>query len=110
MSKSFTICFGGAATGLDGQPFGAIEMLERSRLSEQLDIHNSPVLFGCRTGICGTCLVKVELSGLGQLCQPDADEREMLEVYSAGCKNARLACQIRLSCDLKLTPLKRSRP
>ncbi|MBW4562415.1 MAG: 2Fe-2S iron-sulfur cluster binding domain-containing protein [Mojavia pulchra JT2-VF2] len=28
-------------------------------LSEHLTIQNSPVLFGCRTGICGTCLVEV---------------------------------------------------
>ena len=29
-------------------------------LSEELTASNSPVLFGCRTGICGTCVVEVE--------------------------------------------------
>ena len=33
-----------------------------AKLSEELTIINSPVLFGCRTGICGTCLVQIEKS------------------------------------------------
>ena len=110
MSKTFTVRFGGPASGLQGQTFGAVELPEQSLLSEELDANNSPLLFGCRTGICGTCLVTLEVSNQGPLDQPDASEREMLEVYAAGCKNARLACQVRLTCDLKLTPLKRSRP
>ncbi|MEL7510357.1 MAG: 2Fe-2S iron-sulfur cluster-binding protein, partial [Cyanobacteria bacterium J06554_1] len=28
-------------------------------LADTFTVQNSPILFGCRTGICGTCLVTV---------------------------------------------------
>ena len=31
---------------------------ERAELSRELDVSNSPLLFGCRTGVCGTCAVE----------------------------------------------------
>lgn len=66
-----------------------------------LTAQNSPVLFGCRTGICGTCLVTVT----GQVAPPDADEQEMLEVLAPGIPNARLACQIDLIDHLEIERL-----
>ncbi len=59
-------------------------------LSEHLTIQNSPVLFGCRTGICGTCLVEV----IGDIPPPQPDEQEMLETLATNHPHARLACQI----------------
>ena len=32
-----------------------LELARGESLAIELDIENSPVLFGCRTGICGTC-------------------------------------------------------
>jgi ferredoxin len=77
--------------------------LERgSILSERLSIANSPLLFGCRTGICGTCLIEVETQENGELAYPSADEKELLELIAPGNPRARLACQIELRADIRI--------
>ena len=70
-------------------------------LSEVLDATNSPLLFGCRTGICGTCVIEVE----GELPEADDEEKELLELYAPDNPKARLACQIELNSDLRVRPL-----
>ena len=70
-------------------------------LSEVLDAKNSPLLFGCRTGICGTCVIEVE----GELPEADDEEKELLEIYAPDNPKARLACQIELNSDLRVRPL-----
>ena len=70
-------------------------------LSEVLDATNSPLLFGCRTGICGTCVIEVE----GELPEADDEEKELLEIYAPDNPKARLACQIELNSDLRVRPL-----
>jgi len=72
-------------------------------LSVELDATRSPILFGCRTGICGTCLVEVQ-AGLEQLEPPGGDEQELLDVLTDNPR-ARLACQIDVCCPLTLKPL-----
>jgi len=72
-------------------------------LSEHLTIQNSPVLFGCRTGICGTCLVKV----IGDIPAAKADEQEMLDTLAPNVLNARLACQIDLTTNIEICRLQR---
>jgi ferredoxin len=61
-----------------------------------LDVRNSPVLFGCRTGLCGTCLARVE----GTLPPPSAEEREVLDILAPGDTKARLLCQLSAQDDL----------
>lgn len=73
----------------------SIDVTEGELLSESLDVTNSPILFGCRTGICATCLVRV-VSGAEHLPDLDEDEAEVLEIY-AEAENCRLACQLSLS-------------
>ena len=103
MIKRYSVQFG-EAKGLDGQSFAGIELAAGSSLSEELDINNSPLLFGCRTGICGTCLVTAEPTYAEAISE---DEQEILEVYAPGNKGARLACLMRLQGPIKLVPLKR---
>jgi ferredoxin len=74
---------------------------EGPSLSEELDASNSPLLFGCRTGICGTCVVEVE----GDLPPPDEDEQEILEIYAEDNPKARLACQVNMTCSVHIRPL-----
>lgn len=74
---------------------------ERSNLSETLTIMNSPMLFGCRSGICGTCLIQIEES-YEQLIPPTTEECEALEIYAPGNMKARLACQVSLVADIAL--------
>jgi ferredoxin len=76
----------------------SIEVTSNSRLSDCLTIQNSQVLFGCRTGICGTCLVSIR----GDISPPDADEREILEIFAPDHPLARLACQIVVTGDIEI--------
>ena len=77
--------------------------LERgSILSERLNVANSPLLFGCRTGICGTCLIEVVAQENGELICPSSDEQELLELIAPDNPRARLACQIELRADIKI--------
>ncbi|MFB8791216.1 MAG: 2Fe-2S iron-sulfur cluster-binding protein [Potamolinea sp.] len=85
-----------------GTNYSPISLEAHQKLSEHLTIQNSPVLFGCRTGICGTCLVLVK----GQTSPPSAEEREVLEVLAPEHTNARLACQLNLTSNLEITHLK----
>lgn len=77
---------------------GPVEVPAGCELSEFLTAENSPVLFGCRTGICGTCVTRVRGDG-GPV---SADEREVLDVLAPGDAEARLACQVRPAGDLEL--------
>lgn len=79
-----------------------IDLEVNQNLSESLTVENSPVLFGCRTGICGTCLVVVE----GDIPPPLSDEKELLEVLAPENSQARLACQIQLTNDIQITASK----
>lgn len=80
--------------------FPALQLKPGANLSEHLDVGNSPLLFGCRTGICGTCLVRVT----GDVAPPDDEEKELLEVLAPDDENARLACQIVLTADITVVP------
>ncbi|MBH8573720.1 (2Fe-2S)-binding protein [Nostocaceae cyanobacterium CENA369] len=81
--------------------FAPITLECHQNLSEHLTIQNSPVLFGCRTGICGTCLVEV----IGEIPAPKLDEQEMLDTLAPNDSNARLACQIDITSDLEIRGL-----
>jgi len=81
--------------------YDSFDASEGQSLSEELTEFNSPVLFGCRSGICGTCICEV----VGGLAPPDEDEQETLEAHAPGNPKARLACQIFLSNDISLKPI-----
>lgn len=74
-------------------------------LSDRLTAANSPVLFGCRTGICGTCASRVEVVGAGKLEPIGGEEAETLRLFCPGQPQARLLCQIRLTADVRVEPL-----
>lgn len=81
--------------------FTPVELPDQANLSEHLTIQNSPILFGCRIGICGTCLVEV-VSENGLLAQRTENEKEFLEALYPGQNNCRLACQVNLNTDIKI--------
>lgn len=78
----------------------SIHVPEGELLSEALDITTSPILFGCRTGICATCLVKVH-NGANNLPICSDDEKEVIEL-STEESNCRLACCLSLKGDVTL--------
>lgn len=99
--KTYEVDFGALGRVSARLPHGA-------HLSEVLTIENSPLLFGCRTGICGTCIARVS-SKSGELLPPTQDEMDVLSLLCPNEPKARLACQIRLSADLTIEPIKLTR-
>ena len=85
--------------------FEAVALPARASLPLHLTVQNSPILFGCRSGLCGTCLVEVEPLDDRTIEGPDETERETLELYAPGNPRARLACQLQLTADVRMTRL-----
>jgi ferredoxin len=84
--------------------YPALHLPRGSRLLDHLTMENSPVLFGCRAGVCGTCLIRVEPTGDGVLGPPAAAEVELLDIIAPGEPRARLACQVVLTADVRVAP------
>ncbi|MBV6623474.1 MAG: 2Fe-2S iron-sulfur cluster binding domain-containing protein [Rivularia sp. (in: Bacteria)] len=82
--------------------YQSIELEANQDLAEHLTVENSPILFGCRTGICGTCLVIVD----GNIPPASEAEKEVLEILAPENSKARLACQIQLTNDIQITSYK----
>jgi ferredoxin len=62
-----------------------------TRVIEISDKVNSGIIYGCREGDCGTCLMKV-VSGIENLTEPSVLEDKVLKEHFAG-RHFRLACQ-----------------
>lgn len=88
-----------------GTDFPAQELPERACLPLHLNVQNSPLLFGCRSGLCGTCLIEVENAETVAM-PPTAAESEALEVYAPGNAKARLACQLVPIGDLQVRKIR----
>jgi ferredoxin len=97
-ARSFRIAFGAT-----GRPAVSIE--EGMPLSVALTISNSPILFGCRDAICGTCLSKVQAES-GALPPQSPEEKELLNILCPNEPKARLACQLKSCADITIEPLK----
>ncbi|MGL5080367.1 MAG: 2Fe-2S iron-sulfur cluster-binding protein [Microcoleaceae cyanobacterium] len=83
-----------------GTIYSAVTLEKFANLSEHLTIQNSPVLFGCRTGVCGICVAVIQ----GKIPLANVAEQEILEVIAPGNSQIRLACQIDLTHDIEITP------
>jgi len=71
-----------------------------SSLPQVCTEHPLPIVFGCRAGRCGSCLVQV-LSGATNLCTPNLREARTLDVLDAE-PDWRLACQCIAFGDVRL--------
>ena len=60
------------------------------------------LIYGCREGDCGTCLMKVE-EGIENLSTPSVVEEKILKENLAG-KDMRLACQAQVLGDIVVRP------
>jgi ferredoxin len=90
----------------EDSPHEPLKVKRGEALSEVLNATNSPVLFGCRTGICGTCVVEVSALNGGQLPDTDFVESESLTLYAPDNPKARLACQLEACTDLRIKRLR----
>ena len=86
-----------------GTIFAPLELPDLASLPLHLTVQNSPLLFGCRSGLCGTCLIEIETDE--PLPAPDLAVVEALEIYAPGNSRARLACQLLVSSDLRIRKL-----
>lgn len=84
-----------------GSDKAPVELKEGDCLSEKLTIHNSPILFGCRIGICGTCAIEV-VDQEKPLHERTHDEKEFLGAMAPGRDEVRLACQIHINTNIKI--------
>jgi ferredoxin len=86
----------------EGSGHKDLQLESGASLSLTLNASNSPVLFGCRIGICGTCTVEVEAAPGFALPQMEFIEEETLSMYAPGNARARLACQLKATCPMRL--------
>ena len=64
------------------------------------DAAGADITFGCRTGSCGTCRVRVA-EGLGHCGEPGPEERDFLAGLAAP-PDQRLACQVVVQGDVAI--------
>ncbi|MCG5500088.1 2Fe-2S iron-sulfur cluster-binding protein [Ectothiorhodospira lacustris] len=63
----------------------------------------SGIIYGCREGDCGTCLMEVE-EGWNNLTEPSVVEHKVLRENNAG-RHQRLACQTQVLGDATVRPV-----
>lgn len=78
-----------------------VELHEGEALSERLTVQNSPILFGCRIGICGTCLIEV-IDSAETLPPRNETEEEFLQTVVPDRPQCRLACQMFVRTDMTI--------
>lgn len=72
------------------------------RVIEISDKVGSGIIYGCREGDCGTCIMKVD-EGHNNLSTPSIIEDKVLRENAAG-KHHRLACQAQVLGDVTVSP------
>jgi ferredoxin len=75
-----------------------IEVKEGYPLIDMCEEHDTSILFGCRDGACGACMIRVR-SGAEFVSKMQDDERDFLETMAAE-PNERLACQCKVYGDV----------
>ena len=75
-----------------------VEAPEGTPLQRIADAAGADITFGCRTGSCGTCRVRVA-GGLDRCSAPGPEERDFLAGLGAP-PDQRLACQVVVRGDV----------
>lgn len=77
-----------------------IDVKDNFPLIDMCEEHDTSILFGCRDGACGACMVKVK-KGMENLSEIKEDEKDFLETMAAE-DDERLACQCTVTGDVVL--------
>tara|TARA_B100000315_G_C14446659_1_gene527128 strand:+ start:131 stop:409 length:279 start_codon:yes stop_codon:yes gene_type:complete len=75
-----------------------IEVPTDYRMIDMCEDHDTSILFGCRDGACGACMIRVK-KGAENLSKMEDDERDFLETMAAE-DDERLACQCKVKGDV----------
>lgn len=78
----------------------SLDVKDGYALIDMCEEHDTSILFGCRDGACGACMVRV-ISGAENLSPIKDDEKDFLETMAAE-PNERLACQCKVFGDVTL--------
>lgn len=82
----------------------SLELDYGSDLIEIEDIDGNQVPFGCHSGSCGTCVIRV-IEGGHNLSPINQDEIELLDDCELDKSTHRLACQCVITGDITIDPL-----
>ena len=77
-----------------------VEAPEGTPLQKIADVAGADITFGCRTGSCGTCRVRVA-EGLDHCGEMGPEERDFLKGLEAP-PDQRLACQVTVHGDVAI--------
>ncbi len=77
-----------------------IDVVEGYALIDMCEDHDTSILFGCRDGACGACMVKI-ISGADKISPMQDNEKDFLETMAAR-PDERLACQCKVYGDVSL--------
>ena len=78
----------------------SIDAPDKELLIDCDDIFDTPIIFGCRSGVCATCIVRI-LEGEENLPPKSDEEIDILSTFK-GKEDCRLACQLHLTGDVKM--------
>jgi ferredoxin len=70
-------------------------------LSDAAELQLAGLIFGCRAGMCGICVIEV-VDGAANLSRPDDDESLLLASLGHADESRRLACQCQLRGDVTI--------
>lgn len=94
MKTTFTICIQSKSREQE------INCGQKTNLKEICEEQDSPILFGCGQGACGSCIVEVEADA-NSISAMESDEKDFLESMDA-LPGERLACCLTVSGDVKI--------
>ncbi len=77
-----------------------LDVPQEYALIDMCEEHDTSILFGCRDGACGACMIKVT-KGAENLSPMGEDEKDFLETMAAE-ENERLACQCKVRGDVEI--------
>ena len=77
-----------------------IEVRDQYPMIDMSEEHDTSILFGCRDGACGACMIKV-IDGAENLTSMGEDEKDFLATMAAEPEE-RLACQCKVLGDVKI--------
>lgn len=77
-----------------------VEVPHGAKLSEVVEASGADVTFGCKSGTCGTCRVRV-VEGMNHLSAPTPEERDFLASLGA-LDDERLGCQFCIQGDVSI--------
>jgi len=77
-----------------------IDVAQNYKLIDMCEDYDTSILFGCRDGACGACMIRI-LEGKENLSPMQDDEKDFLETMAAE-PDERLACQCKVLGDVKI--------